>query len=242
MQVKVVVDLFELFKDPTNRAEIFDRLLCDEEFMTGFAELLVYGATAQGSWPNESALHKFQALVLSGFNDYASAELALRLKHMIEAHKETLCNVWDLQAQIRMIQSMFTNVKIESVETDPEQVMEDGEPRTDIRIRIKHHGDDRFFCDACKLIRFLRDPKELPDVWHNDPDEEQFDFLFKQIASLQEKCADTQQWKDRILVLEQAHKDHLLNEQRMRDCISEIYALRGEDRVVADLCNKELKS
>lgn len=241
MNVQVNLDLNEVLKGDANRREIGDRLLCDEEFMDSFINLMVYGSTNQDSWPNDEVLSALRVKLLTGFKDFTHAELVARMQRESDEMHKTWTKIYELESHMKRILRLFQNAQIEDVKAEVKGTSEGKPPITRVSFSVVHSASISVsdMCNACDLIKFIRatnNPIMAAEVEKNETIEQ----LLALNAELSKKAFEAKPLAEGILFFENQHRDDQQEVSRMRDTIAEIYALRGEDPEIARLCNKEL--
>jgi hypothetical protein len=157
MNIPVTINLQAILEGETARAEMFDRLVCEPDFMDGLIELLVDGATRMSSWPTDHYLSTMRERLLAGFGAHTEAELVARERSAEERRSEAQRKVWDMERRIKSLSDLVkrANLTFHDVEKTDEG------PVTEVRFTVQHRGNEGCSCDACHLIKYLR-KSEVP--------------------------------------------------------------------------------
>lgn len=152
MDIPVLIDVRAILENEKSKAEMYDRLVCEPDFMDGLVDLLVNGATKMGSWPTDHYLATMRERLLKGFSAITQSELVAREEYAESERAKAQSKVWDMERRIKDLESLISRANL--VFADAPKT-EEG-PVTEVRFTVQHRGDEACVCDACRLIRYLR--------------------------------------------------------------------------------------
>lgn len=152
MNIPVTIDIQAVLDNEAARAEMFDRLVCEPDFMDGLVELLVDDATKMNSWPTDHYLSTMRERLLKGFGAFTEAELVARERSAEERRAEAQSKVWDMERQVKGLSDLIKRANLTF--HDAEKTGEG--PVTEVRFAVQHRGDEACSCDACRLLRYLK--------------------------------------------------------------------------------------
>lgn len=158
MNIQVVIDFRAILENEKSKAEIYDRLVCEPDFMDGLIELLVEGSTRMNSWPTDHYLATMRERLLTGFGAITQSQLVNREQYAESERSKAMSKVWEMERRIKDLERLVKNANL-VFEDLPKT--DDG-PVTCIKFAVQHRGDESCACDACKLIRYLR-KAEVPE-------------------------------------------------------------------------------
>jgi len=152
LQIPVTIDVQAVLDNEKAKAELFDWLVCEPDFMDGLIELLVDGATKMNSWPTDHYLSTMRERFLKGFQAFTEAELVARERSAEERRSEAQRQVWAMERQIKSLKDLVERAKLDFKDLPG---TEDG-PVTEVLFQIQHRGDSHCLCPACRLLAYLK--------------------------------------------------------------------------------------